>query len=314
MACWGHNTSGQIGTGNVAARSTPYVWSLPEAAVSVSAGANGSCAVTVSGNVWCSGSPLNTLVPHAAPVASAACARWPWARCTPACWPATLPSGAGVPAGAGHAGQRRRLAQRHAGAGAGDRRHRSGGRAGHQAGLTHTCATDDNHDVHCWGSNNSAQAGATAGTDALRATLVTGAKYTDHLALGGRFSCAYIGEGGVVSSLGLGAGRQQHHEPTASAVFSSSPPPWARARPWPCAITDGGAVYCWGTGMMGNGNVNENQWSPTAVSRLTGALAMAGGQDHSCVLRTGGSLLVLGSNSDFNWAPATASRATPPTR
>ena len=298
VACWGHNTSGQIGTGNVAARSTPYVWSLPEAAVSVSAGANGSCAVTVSGNVWCSGSPLNTLVPtqlsgfsgvrqvavgqmHTCVLASDA-AVW--------CWGA---NGAGMLGNGGTSPSATPVRVQ-----AADGTALAGVQA-IQAGLTHTCATDDNYDVHCWGNNSSAQAGATAGTDALRATLVTGAKYTDHLALGGRFSCAYIGEGGVVSCWGLALDGSNTMSPTASAVFSSSPAAVGAGEAMACAITDGGAVYCWGTGMMGNGNVNENQWSPTAVSGLTGALAMAGGQGHSCVLRTGGSLLCWGSNSDY---------------
>jgi len=168
-----------------------------------------------------------------------------------------------------------------------------------QAGMTHTCAALDDYSTRCWGTNTSAQSGAAAGVETLRATPVTGAVYADQLALGGRFSCAYVGEVNVVSCWGLALDGSGLTNPAASTVFDSQPAAVGAGEAMACAITSAGAVHCWGTGMMGNGNVNQDQWTPTAVSGLTGALAMAGGQGHSCVLRNGGSLQCWGSNSDY---------------
>lgn len=298
VACWGHNSSGQIGTGSVQARSTPYVWSLPEAAVSVSAGANASCAVSASGNVWCSGSPLNTLVPTQL-------AGWTGVRqvavgqmhtcllagdATVWCWGA---NGSGQ-LGNGGTSPSATPVQVQAEGGAA----LTGVRA-LQAGLTHTCAALDDYSTRCWGTNSSAQSGAAAGVATTQATNVAGAIYADQLALGGRFSCAYIGEGGQVRCWGLALDGSGNTSPVATSVFDLNPAAVGAGEAMACAITNAGAVYCWGTGMMGNGNVNQNQWTPTAVSGLTGALAMAGGQGHSCVLRNGGSLQCWGSSSDY---------------
>lgn len=298
VACWGHNSSGQIGTGNVQARSTPFVWSLPEAAVSVSTGANGSCAVSASGNVWCSGSPLNTLVPTQL-------AGWTGVRqvavgqmhtcllagdATVWCWGA---NGAGQ-LGNGGTSPSATPVQVQAEGGA-----PLAGVQLLQAGLTHTCAALDDYSTRCWGTNSSAQSGAAAGVATPQATSVAGAVYVDQLALGGRFSCAYIGEGGQVRCWGLALDGSGGTNPVATSAFDLNPAAVGAGEAMACAITNAGAVYCWGTGMMGNGDVNQNQWTPTAVSGLGGALAMAGGQGHSCVLRNGGSLQCWGSNSDY---------------
>lgn len=57
VMCWGRNDAGQLGDGSTTSSSTPVaVVGLPAAAKAVSAGAAHSCAVLVTGDVWCWGS------------------------------------------------------------------------------------------------------------------------------------------------------------------------------------------------------------------------------------------------------------------
>lgn len=311
VACWGFNTSGQIGTGNVQARPTPFVWSLPEAAVQVAAGANGSCAVTVSGDVWCSGTPLNTLVPtkldgftgvrqvavgqiHTCVLASDA---------TVWCWGAN----GGGQLGNGGTSPSSMPVQVQTAPGSALQ-----GVQNIRAGLTHTCAALEDYSTRCWGTNTSAQSGATAGVEVLRPTPVSGATYVDELALGGRFSCAHIGETSEVRCWGLALDGSGSTSALAMPVPGLDPVAVGAGEAMACAITGAGGVSCWGTGMMGNGGLNQNQFTPTPVSGLTNALAMAGGQGHSCVLRSGGSLVCWGGNESYQLGLGdTGSRTTP---
>ena len=63
-----------------------------------------------------------------------------------------------------------------------------------------------------------------------------------------------------------------------------------------CAAGTDGSVRCWGTGLMGNGNVSETQPNPVVVSGLSGVGALAAGSQHTCALRSNGSLACWGSS------------------
>lgn len=69
-----------------------------------------------------------------------------------------------------------------------------------------------------------------------------------------------------------------------------------------CAVTSGGAAWCWGEnsdGQLGNGTAGPTQPpSPTQVVGLsTGVAEIAAGRNHTCALTTAGSVLCWGSNS-----------------
>ena len=60
-----------------------------------------------------------------------------------------------------------------------------------------------------------------------------------------------------------------------------------------CAIVAGGAVKCWGNnsfGELGDGTSVSRSTSPVAVIGLTGVLAIAAGQQHTCALLPSGAV------------------------
>ena len=59
VACWGGNTSGQLGTGNRDERNSPTAVASLNTAADISAGEAHACAVTTSGAVFCWGDNLN---------------------------------------------------------------------------------------------------------------------------------------------------------------------------------------------------------------------------------------------------------------
>ncbi len=66
-----------------------------------------------------------------------------------------------------------------------------------------------------------------------------------------------------------------------------------------CAITDAGALYCWGnngTGALGDGT-NTSRPLPTPVSGMTsGVIKVALGGYHTCAIKSGGTLWCWGNN------------------
>jgi alpha-tubulin suppressor-like RCC1 family protein len=66
-----------------------------------------------------------------------------------------------------------------------------------------------------------------------------------------------------------------------------------------CALLSNGTVSCWGdnsNGQLGDGTTTPRP-APVAVSGLTGATAVAAGQEHSCALVSGGTVQCWGSNT-----------------
>jgi len=66
-----------------------------------------------------------------------------------------------------------------------------------------------------------------------------------------------------------------------------------------CALTSGGAMWCWGanaSGQLGDGtNVNRN--TPVNVSKLSeGVATILAGSEHTCALTSGGAMRCWGAN------------------
>ena len=112
---------------------------------------------------------------------------------------------------------------------------------------------------------------------------------------------------------------------SALAACSDSPPPAPVINVQPsdtsatvgsqhaCAVLGDTRVKCWGTGLMGNGNVNETQPTPQFVGGLTGVRALAAGIQHTCALRNDRSMVCWGSNNEGQLGTGDLATRTTPT-
>jgi alpha-tubulin suppressor-like RCC1 family protein len=80
-----------------------------------------------------------------------------------------------------------------------------------------------------------------------------------------------------------------------------------------CAIGNG-KVYCWGandSGQFGNGNGGD-AYAPVEVTERAGAIAIAGGNTHTCSLAGGGTVSCSGGNSEGEVGDGTTKTANTP--
>jgi alpha-tubulin suppressor-like RCC1 family protein len=301
VACWGYNSSGQIGNGGYSNQPTPYTWALPEAVAQVAAGATGTCAVTVSGAVYCAGTTGSNVSP-------------------------TLVSGLGtvkqVTLGTAH------VCALGTSGGVWCWGNGSVGQLGNggvfdssnpvlvvgpngvltdvasiDAGDFHTCARTSTGSVLCWGNNSSLQVGVAGGEYLNTATPVAGTGTVSQLALGANHSCALLSDATVVCwGLALDGSSSTSAIPISVSRLSTITLALGSGSAMVCALSDGdtgGWLRCWGTGMMGNGNVSETRAGAALVSGLTNVVALAGGQGHTCALGYTGTLVCWGSNGSY---------------
>ncbi len=170
-------------------------------------------------------------------------------------------------------------------------------------GWGHTCATIAGGTVKCWGHyNNWGQIGD--GTTALERLLpvevvqLSGAATVTN---GSYHSCARLADATVAcwgnnqgGALGLGSTDSNRHNAVAVPGLASIVQLSAGSA-HTCARTSANAVYCWGSGPIGNG-VDTSKPSPTAVKGLTDAVEIASGEDHACARRTSGKVVCWGSD------------------
>lgn len=174
------------------------------------------------------------------------------------------------------------------------------------AGHAHTCALTGAGGAKCWGNNFRGQLGdgseinrpsavPVSGLGSGLSAIATGASHSCALTTGGGVKCwgangnGRLGDGSetdrltAVDVLGLGSGV------IAITVGDAHS----------CALTNAGAVKCWGentSGTLGDGTETHR---PTAVnvSGLTsGVVAIAAGNRHTCALTTTGGVKCWGDN------------------
>ncbi len=174
------------------------------------------------------------------------------------------------------------------------------------ASANHTCGLT-NKGVKCWGYNASGQLGNATTTNSNFPVDVSGLG-SNILAIstGWYHSCALTALGGVKcwgsNSFGQLGNGNTTNQPTPVDVsgLTSNVIAISAGGSHTCALTNAGAVLCWGMGSMGQlGNsASANSSSPVAVTGLgSGIKSIAGGGYHTCAITTGGAVKCWGFNN-----------------
>lgn len=261
--CWGYGPGGQLGDGtNPLYRTTPgNVTGLSSGVTSVVSGVNHACALTSAGAVKCWGQGGSGSLGNGSTTSSG----------TPV---DVTGLGAGVTAISSAGGQ-------------------------------FTCALTGGG-VKCWGLNFNGQLGDGTTTNRSTPVDVTGlTSGVTAIAAGATHACA-VTTGGAVKCWGANEAGQLGNS---STVGSPTPVdvvglPGAvtgvtAGGAHSCAVTGGGAAYCWGRNTLGQlGAVPYTNRSTAALVAGTGSYAtVSAGTDHTCALMADSSARCWGSNA-----------------
>ena len=266
VTCFGNNDQGQVGDGSTTSPHPEFsVVDLPEAAVQVTISSSTTCARLVSGALACWGSNSVGQLGNGLTAASP------------------------LPVGVLGVGDAVDLA----------------------SWSAHSCVVRAAGTVSCWGWNSDGQVGDGTLVNARRPTTVGGIAGATDIAAGGRHSCALIGATNSVACWGQGTAGQLGN---GASVGSRTPvvvtglPTGAGAAitqiaaggGHTCALTSGGAVYCWGlndSGQVGDGSL-VNRASARLVSGLSAAAEVRCGDRYTCARTTSGPVYCWGYNVD----------------
>lgn len=193
-------------------------------------------------------------------------------------------------------------------------------------GANHCCAVTA-AGLFCWGSNEFGEVTAVGapptGTAKPMATPVKVLQPAVQVATGEYHTCARDG-GGTVRCWGLGSSGQLgdgNHAVGAAAVVvkvGASVNTMDCGKTFCCAVLEGGTVKCWGLNMQGQigtgitGTTAEAP-VPTAAKGVTGATAIASGDDHSCALVSAGKVMCWGDNGSYQTGNTGSSTQATPT-
>lgn len=185
------------------------------------------------------------------------------------------------------------------------------------AGSYHTCAALASGAVRCWGANSDGELGdgAHPGDWSFVPLQVASVSSPLGLAAGGSHSCVRVAAGavwcwgrGAYGELGSGVLLPRSATPVAVAGLTGATQ-IAAGSGHSCAVVTGGTVRCWGAndfGQLGDPSVattlpDDRSAEPVTVASLSGATAVAAGNDHSCALLGDASVACWGG--PFNGVP-----------
>lgn len=287
--CWGAGIHGQIGNGLTGDQAAPVLVTSALTFTSISVGGAHACAIATGGVAYCWGQDGSGQLGDARVVKST----------TP------IPvSGGGGPAIF----------------------------ASISAGFRHSCAVAVDGTGFCWGNNNFGQLGSGSTTGSDTPLLVAGGFRFQSISAGGDHTCGILVSGGAVcwgsnvdGQLGKGTVGDTSLVPVAvagGAAFSrisastgtrsvtapgSTVPNKKSGFGHTCALTTGGAVFCWGDDgdlQLGRGAfTGGNGAIPTATQVNNGErpasasfTSVSVGSRHSCAVATDGNAYCWGSN------------------
>ena len=255
--CWGKNDIGQLGDNSTTDRHTPVAVSALTDAVAIAAGAYHTCALLSTGGAKCWG--FNNL--------------------------GQLGNGEGGP-NTDKTTPVTVLALTDAVALA--------------AGNSHTCALLGNGRVKCWGYNNYGQLGDGATNDQSNnntARAVLGIDKAVAITTGHSHTCAVLKNGEVKC---WGATSFNYGNTPVAVLELTGAVAIAAGDGHTCAVLNTGGAKCWGVdsnGQLGDGGSNTNQNTPVDVLDLTGTVAIASGNYHTCALLSNGRVKCWGRNN-----------------
>ena len=253
VKCWGWNAYGNLGDGSNSNRPTPVaVSNLGSGVAAISVGAGHSCALLTLGGVKCWGYNFFGQVGDASTSNRTAPVNVSWHT-------------TGVLTVA--------------------------------AGASHSCAVTQGGAATCWGANADGQIGDGSTTNRTSATPVTGFDSgVAAVSTGAYHSCALTSSGGVWC-WGRNSGGQLGNNsttnsslPVAVVGLGAGVAAISAGGYHTCALTNTGAMKCWGlndSGQLGD-NSTTTRLTPVDVSGLgSGVSAISGGALHTCAVVAG---------------------------
>lgn len=259
--CWGGNSSGQLGIGSVRDQVHPERVANLAGARAVSAGQESSCALGAQGEVWCWGKNSSGQV------------------------------------GDGTRKERRRPVQVGTlGAGV----------TAVSVGEAHACAITASGALRCWGANNHGQVGDGSATRRTRPVQVTGLdRGVKAVSAGKRHTCAVTATGAVRcwgenrwGQLGDGT-HKNRSKPVVVKGLDAKAVAVTVGETHSCALTESGAVRCWGDGrrgQLGFGSRGDSDAPVEVVGLDAGITGLSAGAAHTCAVRQDGTLWCWGRN------------------
>jgi alpha-tubulin suppressor-like RCC1 family protein len=178
-----------------------------------------------------------------------------------------------------------------------------------QAGSQHTCALAQSGGIVCWGDGSHGQLGngLMTGSSVPVDTVPSLAPSAGSFAAGAFHTCAVVTQGYVYcwgdnTSGQLGVTTTSPSEPNPQQVANlSTAHTVVVGDSHSCAVTTGGAVWCWGSnakGQLGNGPGTDSSIPLPVVGLGAGAGVdgIAAGGNTTCVMMTSGRVKCWGEN------------------
>ena len=313
VMCWGDNGNGQLGDGTTTGHTTPVaVNGLSSSVIAITAGGDHTCALTSIGSVLCWGLNFygqlgdSTNTDRATPTAVSGLSSGMAAIAAGGNHTCALTNTGGVLCwGYNDDGQ--------LGDNTTSRRFAPVAVSGLSSGVTaitagdlHTCALISASSVMCWGNNSHGELGNGTLTNRTMPVAVNGlSSGVTIVATGVDHTCAITSIGGISCWGHNGTGElgdgtiTDRATPAAVNGLSNRVTAIAAGDAHTCALSNHGAVSCWGAnwyGELGDGT-NINRTTPVTVSGLSsGVVAIAAGDFHTCALTSAGGVLCWGHN------------------
>jgi len=189
--------------------------------------------------------------------------------------------------------------------------------SGNTGTAAHTCALTNLQKVYCWGKNQYGQIGDSSVAEASIPVELQNISGVTSLALGTTNSCAVLLDH-TLRCWGRNDGDQLGYKKSDAGPLPVSVEGLSNAKQisvggsdsfdldngvgqnFSCAVTNNGAVYCWGRndkGQLGNGSLLDSA-TPVPVGGLRDVSTMVSGGAHSCAV-SGGDVYCWGSNESY---------------